>query len=205
METSIPDYNRTMDQRIYHGKITPQDLANSLMANFNRGNFRVQQIGSGDRIAVQIATSEAAISGGKTAMSVSFQKVADGVAVQIGQQTWVGVAASLGLSALFALSNPWTLLNRLDDIAQDFENLQLSEEVWKTIEGTARAMGSGFELSDRLRRSVCSYCGVANPIGEPGCIACGAPLGEAQPVTCGNCGYVVKKAESVCPNCGKRL
>ena len=75
-----------MDQRIYHGKITPQDLANSLASNFNRGNIRVQQIGSGDRIAVQMATSEAAISGGKTALSVSFQKVADGVAVQVGQQ-----------------------------------------------------------------------------------------------------------------------
>jgi hypothetical protein len=194
-----------MDQRIYHGKINPQDLANSLVSNFNRGNFRVQQIGGGDRIAVQIATSEAAISGGKTALSVSFQIVEDGVAVQIGHQAWVGVAASLGLSALFALSNPLALLNRLDDIAQDFENLQLSEEVWKTIEGTARAMGSGFELSDRLRRFVCSFCGVANPIGEPSCIACGAPSGEAQLITCGNCGYVVKKIESACPNCGKRL
>jgi hypothetical protein len=194
-----------MDQRIYHGKINPQDLANSLVSNFNRGNFRVQQIGGGDRIAVQIATSEAAISGGKTALSVSFQIVEDGVAVQIGHQAWVGVAASLGLSALFALSNPLALLNRLDDIAQDFENLQLSEEVWKTIEGTARAMGSGFELSDRLRRFVCSFCGVANPIGEPSCIACGAPSGEAQLITCGNCGYVVKKIERACPNCGKRL
>ncbi len=194
-----------MDQRIYHGKITPQDLATSLISNFNRGNIRVQQIGTGDRIAVQIATSEAAVSGGKTAISVNLQQVADGVSVQIGSQAWVGVAASLGLSALFALSNPWTLLNRLDDIAQDYENLQLSEEVWKTIEGTARALGSGYELSDRLRRSVCSFCGVANPIGEPSCIACGAPLGDVQPVTCSKCGYIVKKTEGVCPNCGKRL
>lgn len=194
-----------MDQRIYHGKITPQDLATSLVSNFNRGNIRVQQIGTGNRIAVQIATSEAAVSGGKTALSVNLQKVEDGVSVQIGRQAWVGVAASLGLSALFALSNPWTLLNRLDDIAQDYENLQLSEEAWKTIEGTARSLGSGYELSDRLRRSVCSFCGVANPIGEPSCIACGAPLGDVQPITCGKCGYIVKKTEGVCPNCGKRL
>ena len=44
-----------MEQRIFHGKITPSDLAQSLLAHFNRGNLRVQQIGSGDKIAVQIA------------------------------------------------------------------------------------------------------------------------------------------------------
>jgi hypothetical protein len=194
-----------MEQRIYHGKLTPSDLAQSLMANFNRGNLRVQQIGSGDKIAVQIASSQAAISGGKTAMSVNLQKVDDGVAVQLGSQAWVGVAASLGLSALAALRNPWSLIDRLDDIAQDVESIQLSEEVWKVIEASARAAGAGFELSDRLRRSVCAYCGVANPVGEASCIACGAPLGEVQPRTCKFCGYVSRVNEKVCPNCGKPL
>ena len=37
-----------MEQRIYHGKITPADLAQSLLAYFNRGNLRVQQIGGYD-------------------------------------------------------------------------------------------------------------------------------------------------------------
>jgi hypothetical protein len=194
-----------MDQRIYHGKITPADFAQSLLAHFNRGNLRVQQIGSGDKIAVQIATAQAAVSGGKTALSINLQQVEDGVAVQIGTQAWMSVAASLGVSALAALLNPWNLIGRLDDIAQDVESMQLSEEVWKTLQATALALGSGYELSDRLRRSVCSYCGVANPVGAPSCIACGAPLGDDQPVTCRNCGYVVKKMEKVCPNCGRPL
>ena len=120
-----------MEQRIFHGKLAPADFAQSLMAHFNRGNFRVQQIGSGDKVTVQIATSQAAASGGQTALTVSLQKVADGVAVQLGSQTWVGVAASLGTSAIAALLNPWSLLNRLDDIAQDYESLTLSDEVWK--------------------------------------------------------------------------
>jgi predicted amidophosphoribosyltransferase len=48
---------------------------------------------------------------------------------------------------------------------------------------------------------VCEYCLTANPVGEPSCIACGAPLGEAQPRTCLNCGFVVRMNESICPNC----
>ena len=194
-----------MEQRIYHGKITPADLAQSLLAYFNRGNLRVQQIGGGDKIAVQVATSQTAISGGKTALSVSLQKVEDGVAVQLGSQAWGGVAASLGLSALVALRNPWSLIERLDDIAQDVESMQLSEEIWKVIDASTRAAGAGFELSDRLRRSVCAYCGVANPVGEASCVACGAPLGQVQPSTCKYCGFVSRQNEKVCPNCGKPL
>jgi hypothetical protein len=192
-----------MDQRIYHGKINPQDLAQSLMSNFQRGNYRVQQVGSGDKLAVQIATTQAAASGGQTALSILIQKVEDGVSVQIGRQAWAGIAASIGKSAIAALINPWNLLNRIDDLAQDFESIQLSQEAWKVIEATARALGTGYDLSDRLRRSVCPYCGVANPVGEASCVGCGAPLGEAQPITCRFCGFVVKANERVCPNCGK--
>jgi len=194
-----------METRIYHGKMSPADLANALMAYFNRGNMMVQQIGEGSNLAVQIASRAQAASGGQTALSVTLQSVADGVNVQVGQQAWAGVAASLGFSALAALINPWNLLGRLDDIAQDIESLQLSEEVWKVIDSTAKSLGSGYELSDRLKRIVCEYCQVANPVGESTCIACGAPLGGVQPVTCKSCGYVVNSSEKFCPNCGKLL
>lgn len=192
-----------MDQRIYHGKITPSDLAQTLVATFNRGNLRVQQIGSGDKISVQIATAQANRSGGKTALSVYLLRVEDGVAVQVGSQAWLGIAASLGFSALNALRNPWTLIDRIDDIAQDMESIQLSEEIWSAIESSVRALGGGFELSNRLRRLTCSFCGVANPIGQPSCVACGAPLGALQPTTCSSCGFVSRLNEKICPNCGK--
>jgi hypothetical protein len=194
-----------MDRRIFHGKITSQDMAQNLVAHFNRGNFQVQQIGNRPRITVQIATSRSATSGGQTALSVMLQDVEDGISVEIGQQAWLGVAASLGFSALAALSNPLNLLGRLDDIAQDIENLQLAEEVWKVIDQTCASMGAGLELSNRLRRTVCLYCQTANPVGESNCIACGAPLGGAQPKTCKFCGFVITSQDKYCPNCGKTI
>lgn len=194
-----------MEQRIFHGQISPQDLASVLIARFNRGNLHAQQIGSGERIAVQIATHRIARAGGNTAMTIELQKAADGVSVLIGRQAWMGVAASLGATALAALKNPFSLLGRLDDLAQDIESLQLSDQIWQTIEATARASGASFELSERLRRMVCAYCDTANPIGEPACIACGAPLGLVQPTTCPACGFVVSSKESTCPNCKRPL
>ncbi|MRS04243.1 zinc ribbon domain-containing protein [bacterium] len=194
-----------MPQRIYHGSFSNTDLAQALMAYFSRGNLRVQQYASDDTLVVQIATSQYASSGGSTALSVSLQNVADGVAVDIGKQAWLGIAASLGVSTIAALRNPLSLLNRLDDIAQDIESAQLTETVWNVIDTTARSLGSGYQLSDRLNRYICDFCNTPNPKGEPTCIACGAPLGDIQPLTCPKCGYVVHKNESSCVNCGASL
>jgi RNase P subunit RPR2 len=191
------------EPRIYHGDLKPDDIARVLVGKFNRGNLRVQQVGDSEKTVVQIATREMRTSGGQTALTVMINKVEDGVAVQIGSQAWMGVAASLGQTAMAALINPWNLLGRLDDIAQDIENIKLPDEVWQAVEEAAVAAGASLELSERLRRVVCSYCNTPNPVGEAACIACGAPLGDAQPRTCLNCGFVVRTGEGVCPNCGK--
>jgi hypothetical protein len=194
-----------MEQRIFHGTFTAQTFVNFLIAAFNRGNLKAQVIGEDPNIMVQIASVEHTRSGGNTALSILLQNVEDGVAVKLGQQSWLGIAASMGFTALLAMRNPFNLITRFDDIAQDIENLQLLEEVWKTLEENAKALGASFELSDRLKRIACEYCNVANPTDAPTCIACGAPMGNIQPFTCKNCGYVLLKNETICPNCQKRI
>lgn len=194
-----------MDQKIFHGNIHPSDFARSLIGTFNRGSLRVQQIGDDRRLVVQIATSSMPSSGGQTALSVIMQQVEDGISVQVGQQSWMGVAASLGASAFAVFRNPLNLLNRLDDIAQDIESLQLTDEVWRVLETTARTIGATTQLSERLQRMVCNYCNTANPPGQSRCLACGAPLGDVQPHTCRKCGFVVLHEEHTCPNCGAVL
>jgi len=193
------------DIRIFHGDLKPSDISRDIIAHFNRGNFRVQQIGHDPKIAVQIATKQLAQSGGQTALTITLHQVEDGVSVQVGEQAWLGVAASLGLTALSALRNPLTLLGRIDDLAQDIESLQLAEDIWEVIEHSARQHGVGKVLSDRLNRYICPYCNTPNKPGENRCIACGAPLGDIQPQTCPNCGFIVRNLERECPNCHTKL
>jgi hypothetical protein len=188
-------------QRIFHGSITPNDFVKPLISEFNVGNLKAQKIGSGKQVLVQISTRERPRSGGQTALTVSLLQVEDGVAVQIGKQSWMGIAASLGQTALSTWRNPWRIIDRLDDLAQDIQYFQLSDQVWNNIEDTASAYDASFELSLRLRRLICEYCSTANPIGEPNCIACGAPLGKQQPSTCKNCGFILIRDELRCPNC----
>jgi hypothetical protein len=192
-----------MDKRIYHGNITPADVSQALEAEFNQGNTRTQVFGESNNLTVQIASSQWARSGGKTALAVNIQKIEDGILVQVGQQQWLGVAASLGQTAIAALINPINLLNRLDDIAQDVSNLQLNEKVLQTVDRVVNAAGATLQLSERLSRITCDYCGTANPVGESNCIACGAPLGKVQPKACNKCGYVLVHDEKFCPNCGQ--
>ncbi len=194
-----------MERRIFHGTLKPVDIAQALLAEFNQGNLHAQTLGQSDKMIVQMGTYPGAPSGGQTALTITIQCVEDGIMIELGQQAWLGVAASLGISALAALRNPFSLLGRLDDIAQDIESLQLTERIWKVIDQTARAAGATKELSDRLNRILCEYCGSANPVGIPACIACGAPLGKVYPDTCPNCGYVVGHTETKCSNCGRNL
>jgi hypothetical protein len=197
-----------MDRRIFHGNITPADIAQALMAQFNRGNLQAQVVGNKDKMSVQIATRAGSRSGGQTAMTINLQSVEDGIMVEVGEQAWMGLAASMGetaFSALSALRNPFHLISRLDDLAQDIENIQLTDNVWKVIDQTMVRLGASHQLSERLARITCEYCGTANPLGEGNCLACGAPLGEVHPTTCKNCGFAVGREEEICPNCHQKL
>jgi hypothetical protein len=194
-----------MEQRIFHGSLTPTDVAEALLSYFNRGNLRTQTVGNGDSLKVQIATRPGASSGGNTALTVQIQSVEDGVMISVGEQAWLGVAASMGQSVISALINPWNLLGRLDDIAQDMENLQISEKVWQVVNTVARSQKASTQISERLQRLECQYCGTANPVGEAHCVGCGAPLGNIQPRTCAACGFVLLRGETNCPGCGKLI
>ena len=194
-----------MERRIFHGNIKPNDIAHALMAEFNRGNMHAQLLGNQDRMAVQISTRNGIRSGGHTALTINVQAVEDGILVELGQQAWLGVAASLGHTALSALRNPFSLLGRLDDLAQDIESMQLNETAWNVIDRTVATHKASYALSEKLARLSCAYCGAANPVGEACCLSCGAPLGDAQPMTCLQCGFVVTTQETVCPNCNRKL
>lgn len=193
-----------METRIYHGQITASDLATALSTRFNRGNLMAQKARSGSQSVVQIATRQGQQSGGITAIGITIQDHEDGVTVKLGKQAWFGIAASLGATLLAFRQNPFNLIGRLDDLAQDIENIKLSEQIWNAIDEIAATYGATKELSERFKRTGCNYCGTANPVGTPRCLACGAPLGDVQPETCKDCGFILRGDEANCPNCGTK-
>lgn len=193
------------NQRTYHGEIEPDKMADVIVAAFNQGNMRAQQVGHGEKVMVQIAIRDQAQSGGKAALTVTIQKVEDGVSVAIGQHEWFGAAASIGQTALQTFLNPWNIINRLDDLAQDITSLTLADKVWEAVEKFARAAKVTKTISKRLQSVSCPYCGTANKVAEGNCENCGAPLGEFQPMSCPKCGNVMPPKSKFCANCGTVL
>jgi RNA polymerase subunit RPABC4/transcription elongation factor Spt4 len=194
-----------MDQRTYHGDINPAELSEALVAQFDQGNLRAQQVGQGERLMVQIATREWRGSGGQAALAVTIAKIEDGVTVSLGQHDWLGAAASIAQTGLLVFLNPLALLNRLDDLAQDVSSFSLPTQVWAAIEKYCQGVGATKEISERLRSIACPYCGVAAKVGQAQCSACGAPLGDVQPRACSKCGNVMHSNAKFCDICGNRL
>jgi len=194
-----------MTQKISHGNITPDDLATALQGEFNRGDLRVARSGDTENTALNISTPQSRAAGGNTSLAIVIQKHEDGVLVNIGDQEWLGIAASFGKTALEALQNPWSIIGRLDDIAADVDSLNLPEKVWLAIDRFTKSKAATHEISERLRTTVCQYCNAANPVGTAVCVQCGAPLGDVQPGTCSECGMVNKKEARFCANCGTKL
>mgnify|MGYP001557672381 CR=1 FL=1 len=191
--------------RVYHGNIRAVDIARTLKGEFHRGNYVVQTYGKPDKIVLQVATKQHLQSGGQTALTVNLNDTEDGVIVSVQKQKWLGVAASIGQSALATVMNPWNLLSRIDDIAQDIESLTMVDDIWGVVEKRVLLAGAGKNLSEKLRRVTCQYCGSAIRTGESNCVACGAPLGDVQPITCKHCGFVASPGDSHCPNCHQAL
>ena len=52
-----------MQRRIFHGILSPTDIAQALLAEFNQGNIRVQVFGKSDKLAIQIGTRPGTMSG----------------------------------------------------------------------------------------------------------------------------------------------
>ncbi len=167
--------------------------------------MRAQQRGRPDNLVVQIGTAQRRRSGGSTAMTIHLSAVEDGVHVNLGEQQWLGLAASLGQTALMTLLRPTSILGRLDDVAQDISSLTLADRIMDTLKDTAETHGASYEITQRLRRLTCPYCATANPVGDASCIACGGPLGYEQPIACDNCGFVSEAGTERCPNCDEPL
>ncbi len=147
-----------MEEFTFHGPISIDDVVRALEGEFGKGSLRVQAHGDGEFIVVQIASVARPASGGRTALTIHLSSIEDGVHIKMGQQEWMGIAASLGRTALGMLRNPAYLLGRLDNLAEDISSLQLNDRVRETIERVAKSVGASFEISEALRRLTCIYC-----------------------------------------------
>ena len=194
-------WEEAMEQRTYHGDLSPDEIANVLLAQFNQGSFAAQRLSQGDRALVQVGTRDRHRRI-ENALTVTISKTPDGVNVAVGDQQVLGAAADLAQAGLGALFNPLSLLGNLGEIASDVSSFSLPQQVWETVDRYCKSAGGGLGGSPQTMMLTCSYCGVANPPGSSTCSGCGAGLGDVQPLYCPQCGQVAPHGAKFCSRCG---
>ena len=195
-----------MEQRTYRGDIDPEGLADALVMRFSYGDLVAQKVeGPGRHLLVQIATRERGWGSARSALSVGIAPVEGGVRVTMGAQRWLDAVASLAVTGVGALLNPFFLLGRIDDIARDVGKLTLGDQVWEAVEHYFESIGAQLGLTEKQMLVTCPYCGVGNPVGAGTCLACGGSLAQEQPPACPRCGFVETKGARFCSRCGAAL
>lgn len=195
-----------VEQRAYHGEISPEDLARTLVLRFNEGETRAHAIkGEAGRAVIQIQNRRVEFGDPNTAVTVQVSPTKTGITVAVSEQKLLGVAADMAKSGVKAWLNPLNLLGELDDIARNVRWMGLRTEIWKAVDEYCQAQGSGRGAAGLLLNVVCPYCGTPNDVGTQTCAACKAPLAEAQPIVCGRCGFLNQPEGSLCINCGAKL
>ena len=195
-----------VEQRLYHGKISAEDMARTLVLRFDQGETRAQWMrGEAGRAVVQIQSRNVERSDPNTAVTVHITPLEIGVTVAVSEQKWLGVAADLAKTGVMGWLNPMRLLGELDDIARNVRWLGLRSEIWQAVDEYCQSRGSGRGTAAALQAVICPYCDTPNDIGAHICQACRAPLAEVQPIVCPNCGFLNEPEAALCVNCGARL
>lgn len=195
-----------MEQRTYHGQITPESLAQALLDQWDRDETVAQALETEGGIIVQIGQRGEGWfeEEPRNALTVGIEQLEDGVRVAMGQQQWYKAGGQLmvgGLIGFFPFFFTWPLGNlfRGDDPPPDRD---LPGQIWQTIEQNAGQAGAATGPTRRLATVVCPACGVANPEGAGHCSACGQSLDAT---ACPQCGATNPQGANFCIRCGTNL
>lgn len=130
-----------MEQRIYHGDIQPDELADYLVNYFDPlENVQAQRFGEGNSCLVQIGRGDVPADL-RYALTLTIahaeNEAGNGVAITMGQQQWLNTkqatfTAVIGLLGL--LVTPWALFALLWPVGEMTGAASLPDDAWKQID-----------------------------------------------------------------------
>lgn len=195
-----------MEQRIYHGSITPAQLSQMLIDTWDRDETVAQALETDGGMIIQIGQR----TGGwlndepRQALTLGIETLHDGVRVSMGQQQWYQAGGRImvgGLIGFFPFFFVWPLGGLFRGDGPEIDR-DLPGQIWQSIERYTAESGAATGPTRRLSTVACPACGVANPEGAATCSACGQALQVAH---CPNCGANNPPGANFCIRCGTKL
>jgi hypothetical protein len=149
-----------MEQRVYRGKLSAEELTERLVQYFAaQPDVQAQRFQGGDGWLVQIGTgdSPATIRHAMTLAVVSLPEDAPGLRVTLGQQQWLTpdeAGNALIWALVAAMTTPWVLFLMLLPLREALRATPLHHAVWEQVDAYATAHGATRETADRLQHPV---------------------------------------------------
>ena len=137
-----------MEQRVYRGSVTPQELAEFLIGQYDpKPDLQAQKFGQGASLMVQIGRGDEPEEI-RHAVSLAITRPPGeeaGVVVTMGQQQWLTpsratFAAMMGLIGL--LITPWALFALLWPLSDLIGSTTLPGEIWDSIDTFLASRGA---------------------------------------------------------------
>jgi hypothetical protein len=136
-----------MEQRIYHGNVSPEGLADYLVQYYGaQEHLRAQKLGQGDSLVVQIGhPHDNEI---RNAVTLGIHRTPENstdLIVTMGEQQWItpqlaGYAAMMGLVSV--LITPWALFALIWPVSQLLGSRVLPGEIWNAVQTYAMSQGA---------------------------------------------------------------
>lgn len=167
-----------MIEEAFPASLDTNGLAKTLEKTFGSEGYQVQELGSGDDIAVQIKKESTgrALVGMQQAITVRMQKQSGMTKVSVGQAKWADKAGVevIGAIAFWPLMIPATY--------GVYKQHTLPEKVLSVVNTYATSSGASAAAEAKTTSMVaCANCGVMNAADAQFCSACGSSMKEQQP------------------------
>jgi hypothetical protein len=137
-----------VEQRVYHGSVTPVELADFLVQQFDpQRDLQAQKMGEGDSLMVQIGRGDVPEEL-RHAVTLAITRAPNGqpgVAVTMGQQQWLtpkmaSYAAMMGLISV--LVTPWVLFALIWPLSEMVGSTSLPADIWNTVDTYLASRGA---------------------------------------------------------------
>jgi hypothetical protein len=192
----LPDH-----QRMFHGGIHADALADQLAARFNDRQHRSLVERTGETALVQIGSQHG------TPVTIHIADTEGGVLVTMSRdRDWLDRIADSSELLERSASNPFSFLAALPDIIGEINQENIGPQIWDAINdicALTRALAG--EEDSPQNPKVCEFCGTANEAENEQCKACGAALPVDLPRICPKCGRKHTSDALFCQACGARL
>jgi ribosomal protein L40E len=190
------------NQRMFHGHISANALADQLAARFHEHHTRAQVTHKGNSALVQIGSKHG------TPVTVHINDTEGGVLITMSQdRDWLDKVGDVSeMLDRAANGKPFSLLAAIPELLGELQKDNIAPEIWDAINdicGLTRALAG--EENAPKNPKVCHYCQTANSSEAELCQSCGAALPVDLPRICPKCSLHYTADALFCQACGTRL